>query len=99
MNKHYIIYIFSFSKDDPGDCVTRTYRLLRQKINRENLYEYIREKERDQKLPDSSREIICSLMKSPKGCRALLNYIRKENLSLFYEVMKKYKLKKDGKIG
>lgn len=84
---------------DPMDCVIRTYGLLHQKIQRENLYEYIREKESDLKLPSSSREILCSLMESVRGCRALLNYIRKENLSLFYEVMGKYKLKQDGKTG
>lgn len=77
----------------------RTYRLLHQKIQKEHLYEYIKKKERDQELPDSSEEIICSLMKSPKGCRDLLYYLRKENLSLFYEVMEKYKLRRDGKTG
>lgn len=83
--------------DDPLDCVKRTYRLLHQKIQKEHLYEYIKKKESDQELPDSSEEIICSLMKSPKGCRDLLYYLRKENLSLFYEVMEKYKLRRDGK--
>lgn len=53
------------------DCVTRTYRLLHQKIQRDYLYECFKEGER--------------------GCRALLNNIREENLSFFYEVMEKYK--------
>lgn len=65
----YIFYLLS--KANALDCVTRTYRLLHQKIQRDYLYECFKEGER--------------------GCRALLNNIREENLSFFYEVMEKYK--------
>lgn len=71
----YIFYLLS--KANALDCVTRTYRLLHQKIQKESLYECIKEGER--------------------GCRALLNNIREENLSFFYEVMEKYK--QDNKTG